>query len=73
VAAAYGRHLGRDVAVVTTPRDRLAEGFRAIGFSDVAAQSYARMTEATIDGTFPADPRRGRITLDDYIAGLIKD
>jgi uncharacterized protein YbjT (DUF2867 family) len=74
VAAAFARHLGRDVRVTTTPRDQLAESFRAIGFSEQAAQSYARMTEATIDEkALPQSPRRGRVTLDAYVASLLNE
>ncbi|WP_420842244.1 NmrA family NAD(P)-binding protein [Devosia lacusdianchii] len=73
VAAAFARHQGRDVVVKTTPREQLAESFKAIGFSEVSAEAYARMTEATIDETdLPKLPRRGRITLDAYIARLTR-
>ena len=73
VAAAFERHLGREVTLVTTPRDQLVKSFRDIGFSEAAAQSYARMTEATIDEEAPVQfPRRGRVTLDAYVAGLVR-
>jgi uncharacterized protein YbjT (DUF2867 family) len=73
VAAAFARHLGHAVTVATTPREQLAESFRAVGFSQQAAQSYARMTEATIDEkALPQSPRRGRATLDAFVARLVK-
>ena len=71
-AAAFARHLGREVAVATTPREQWEDSFRKIGFSDEAARSYARMTAATLDELdVPASPRRGRVTLDEYVAGLV--
>jgi uncharacterized protein YbjT (DUF2867 family) len=72
VAAAFARALGRDVKVETTPREKIAESFGAIGFSPEAARSYARMTEVTIDGPeAPKDPWRGKVTLEQYISGLV--
>ncbi|WEK06424.1 MAG: NAD(P)H-binding protein [Candidatus Devosia phytovorans] len=72
VAASFARHLGRTVSVQTTPRDQWEESFRAVGFSEVSARSFARMTAATLDKPdLPSSPTRGRVTLDDYIAGLV--
>jgi uncharacterized protein YbjT (DUF2867 family) len=73
VAAAFARHLGRDVSVQTTPRERWEESFRAVGFSVEAAQAFVRMTAATIEGTDdPEAPRRGSVTLDSYVADLVR-
>ncbi len=49
VAAALEQVLSRPVTVAVTPRAQFSETFQTLGFSEVAAQSYARMTEVTID------------------------
>ena len=73
VAAAFSRHLGRQVEVQTTPREQWEESFQAIGFSEKSARAYARMTAATMDALdLPPSPRRGTVTWDDYIAGLTR-
>jgi uncharacterized protein YbjT (DUF2867 family) len=73
VANAFAAALGRTVRVETTPRDQWTPAFKAIGFSSPAAESYARMTAATVDNLeIPADPIRGRVRLEDYIAGLVQ-
>ncbi len=73
VAAAFARHLGRDVSAQTTPRERWEESFRATGFSVEAAQAFVLMTAATIEATDdPEAPRRGSVTLDSYIADLVR-
>ncbi|TJX41681.1 MAG: NAD-dependent epimerase/dehydratase family protein, partial [Mesorhizobium sp.] len=41
VAAAFGEALGRQVSVVSAPRERWVEAFEDMGFSPEAAQSYA--------------------------------
>lgn len=72
VATAFAKALGRDVTVSVTPREQWVDGFRALGFSDAAARSYARMTAATVAGPMtPAAPERGSVRLDDYIAALV--
>jgi hypothetical protein len=61
------------VRVETIPRDQWTPAFKAIGFSSPAAESYARMTAATVDGpAFPDDPVRGAVRLEDYIATLVE-
>lgn len=72
VAAAFAHALGREVRVETTPRAEWVSAFKALGFSDEAADSYARMTAATIDGDAPMPdaPVRGTVRLQDYIARL---
>lgn len=73
VAAAFARLLGREVSVVTTPREQWEESFRKLGFSDEAASAYTRMTAATLDELeLPPSPRRGSVTLDEYVAGLAR-
>jgi uncharacterized protein YbjT (DUF2867 family) len=72
VAAAFGGALGKEVRVVSVPREHWAETFESMGFSPKAAQSYARMTEVTVDGTYdpPTRPERGKVTLERYVAEL---
>lgn len=73
VARSFARHLGRQVAVVTTPREGLADSYRQVGFSGVSALSFARMTEATLDGPeLPEHPWRGKMALDAYVARLLQ-
>jgi hypothetical protein len=45
-----------------------------MGFSKPAAQSYARMTAASVDGGFemPDEPVRGSVSLKDYIGALVQ-
>ncbi|MFK3649502.1 NmrA family NAD(P)-binding protein [Lysobacter enzymogenes] len=71
VAACFASALGRAVTVEEVPRDRWVEGFRELGFSQPAAESYAAMTAATVDGLELADdPVRGATTLREYIDAL---
>jgi uncharacterized protein YbjT (DUF2867 family) len=71
VAAAFAEALGRPVRVEIVPRDEWIGTFRAIGFSEAAAISYARMTALTLDGpAMPDDPLRGTISLRDYVDTL---
>lgn len=73
VAHAFADALGRDVRVVEVPRAELAATFRSFGFSPVAAASFARMTELTIDGVERrTSPERGRITLAEYVEALVR-
>jgi len=74
VAAAFGAALSRPVRVVVTPREKWESAFKALGFSDPAADSYARMTALTLDNKYPppADPFRGEITLTDYVGDLVR-
>lgn len=73
VAGAFARALGRRVEVAVVPRDEWVETFEGMGFSPEAARSFAGMTGLTLDGAAPVPPgvHRGRVTLDDYIAGLV--
>ncbi len=74
VATAFATALGKSVKAISTPRDRWVESFRSLGFSEAAADSYARMTAITLDGEFPpvADTRHGDITLQTYISELVR-
>jgi uncharacterized protein YbjT (DUF2867 family) len=72
VAEAFAKALARPVRVETIPRDRWVATFEAAGFSDAAAESYARMTGATVDAPdWPDDVIRGETRLEDYIARLV--
>lgn len=73
VARAFSQALGRPVAVEVTPRDRWKQAFLGLGFSDAAAESYARMTAVAVDSGFDVsgDPLRGTTTLDTYIRDLV--
>ncbi|TCS12308.1 NmrA family NAD(P)-binding protein [Caulobacter sp. BK020] len=73
VAAAFARALGRPVEVSVTPRDQWEQAYRDLGFSEAAAESYTRMTQATADGPLePEAPRRGSVTLERYVAELVR-
>jgi uncharacterized protein YbjT (DUF2867 family) len=73
VAAAFSRALGRPVRAVTTPREGWVEAFKAQGFSDPAARSYARMTALTLEQeAAPADEaEHGATSLQAYIDDLV--
>jgi uncharacterized protein YbjT (DUF2867 family) len=73
VAQALARALGRDVRTVETPRSEWVAAFQALGFSLVAATSYARMTALTVDSLErPEAPERGPTTLGEYIDALVR-
>jgi hypothetical protein len=64
--------LGRPVEVKVTPPEGYVAAFKAQGFSDAAARSYARMTRATLENlATPEDPERGETTLEAYVQGLV--
>lgn len=74
VAAAFAHALKRPVEVECTPREAWHAGYRALGFSEPAADAYTRMTEAALDDGFDmiVDPLRGEISLAAYVAQLTK-
>ncbi|MBZ9811752.1 MULTISPECIES: NmrA family NAD(P)-binding protein [unclassified Mesorhizobium] len=74
VAAAFGEALGKEVRVAPVPRERWVETFQKMGFSPQAAQSYARMTQVTVDTTYdpPTKPERGAVTLERYVRELVE-
>ncbi|KAA1176648.1 NAD-dependent epimerase/dehydratase family protein [Rhizobium tropici] len=73
VADAFSSVLSRRVELRTIPRDEIEQSFRKLGFSKEAAESYARMMKASIDGGFevPPDPERGATSLQEHIASLV--
>jgi uncharacterized protein YbjT (DUF2867 family) len=73
VARAFAQVLGRDVQTVETPRSEWVSAFQALGFSPVAAASYARMTAITLDNLErPERPERGPTTLEEYVKALVR-
>lgn len=74
VARALSDSFGSPVAVEMLPRDAWLAAYRELGFSDAAADAYARMTAASIDQgfDFPAGSRvsRGQTSLEDYISAV---
>ena len=72
VASAFAAALDRDVRLDVVPPEQWRDTFRQMGFSAAAADSYTRMTAATVDDVeLPSDPERGPTTLDEYIRALV--
>lgn len=69
VAAAFSGALETQVDVAVIPRGMWVETFLQFGFSEAAAQSYACMTGAVVDGKTqgPDDPECGNTTLRAYV------
>lgn len=69
VAKAFSAVLGKPVELSVTPRGQWKDAFLQLGFSDAAADSYARMTAVSLDGGFDLsdDPIRGTTTLEMYV------
>ena len=74
VAAAFAAALGKPVKAIQIPESDWPEAFKAMGFSEVAAESFANMTRLTIGGDFPEPDTvsKGTTTLDTYIESLVK-
>lgn len=72
VAAAFARALGRKIEPVATPRAEWERAYRKLGFSEAAAQSYARMTAIGVDGDYdmPEETIRGTVTLQTHVDAL---
>jgi uncharacterized protein YbjT (DUF2867 family) len=73
VASAFSKALRREVHAVETPPERWESTLRSMGFSEPAAQSFAAMNSATLQGKFPdvAEVTRGSTTLQAYIDELV--
>lgn len=73
VAAAFAEALQRPVEVIVTPLEKLRDAYRQLGFSDAAADAYARMTEQTLRSNFDFGDRviRGGTTIDTYVRKLV--
>lgn len=74
VAEAFGKALNKSVEAVQIPPEKWVETMNRIGFSEIAAQSMAKMTELTIEAVeMPESPNRGATELDEYIANLVSE
>lgn len=73
VADAFAQALGRRVEVWSLPPSDWIGAYQKLGFSEPAANSYAAMTKATIDGEFPAlaETERGATSFQSYIEDLV--
>lgn len=74
VASAFSQVLGMSVELAITPRHHLKRAFQDLGFSDAAAESYARMTTLSIDSGFemPADSVKGSTVLEDHLRSVLE-
>ncbi|MBD2231421.1 NmrA family NAD(P)-binding protein [Phormidium tenue] len=74
VATAFATALGRPVAAESIPRDQWLVMFKNIGFSNEAAESFANMTAATLDETFPDvdSVERGPTSLHNYLSQVVQ-
>lgn len=74
VAAAFATALGRPVTAESLPRDQWLAMFERIGFSNQAAESFANMTAATLNETFPdVDAvERGPTSLHHYVSQIVQ-
>lgn len=75
VADAFAAALGREVNVEVAPREQWETIYRGVGFSDEAAQAYAKMTAVTLDSGFdaPASAERGLTELSAFISSAITE
>lgn len=73
VASAFSQVLDLHVELAITPRNLLKEAFQELGFSDAAADSYARMTTLSIDSGFemPADSVKGSTSLEEHLRSVL--
>jgi uncharacterized protein YbjT (DUF2867 family) len=74
VASAFAKALRRPVEVEVTPRNLWQDAFKALGFSEAAARSYARMIAASVDSNFDMseNPVRGQTTIESYVEQLVE-
>jgi uncharacterized protein YbjT (DUF2867 family) len=73
VAAAFSKALGRPVNLDVTPPEKWGEVFEHLGFSPQAADSYARMTQVTLESLeLPDQPLRGAVSLDEHVGELVR-
>lgn len=75
VAAAFAAALQKPVEAVVTPREQWTRAFKALGFSETAADSYAGMTAITLDRRYslPDSPGRGTTSLQNYVNELVRE
>ncbi|MBE9183144.1 NmrA family NAD(P)-binding protein [Oculatella sp. LEGE 06141] len=74
VAAAFATVLGRPVVAESIPRNQWLTMFKSIGFSDESAESFASMTAATLNETFPDanSVERGMTALHNYLLQMVQ-
>lgn len=74
VARAFAVSLQRTVDISETPRAEWKEAFMKLGFSERAAESFARMTALSVDQGFDLGKEtiHGAITLESYIQNLVE-
>ncbi|WP_031527478.1 NmrA family NAD(P)-binding protein [Dyadobacter crusticola] len=72
VAAAFSQKLKKAIVPVAIPQQNWRTFLTSAGFSEVAAESLANMSEITLkkDYEITLEPHKGRITLQDYIKRL---
>lgn len=75
VANAFGKALGRSVEAVEVERNKWLEFLMGAGFSETSAISLMNMTDVTLEQNFEVGktPKRGNITLENYIDNLVKN
>ena len=77
VAAAFSKTLGKNIKVKVIPKDQWKIAFKSMGFSEESAESFANMTEISLNiFKSPIDTTgfiKGKVTLQEYIDSLIKN
>ncbi len=73
VAAAFAVVLNRPVIVETIPPEQWISVLREMGFSDIAAESFAGMTHITLNAKFTSEIPliRGETALQNYVRDLV--
>ncbi len=74
VANAFSTALKRSVDVEVVPQDKWEESFKSLGFSEISAKSYSRMSKIAFDQSYENQgrPMKGETTLEDYVLNLVK-
>jgi uncharacterized protein YbjT (DUF2867 family) len=73
VADAFSAALGKPVEVEVTPREHWFDAYKALGFSDAAAEAFARMMAVNLDGVeLPLKVDRGATSLQAYVDALVR-
>jgi uncharacterized protein YbjT (DUF2867 family) len=73
VANAFGNALGKTIEPVQIPPEQWVATMKEMGFSQIAAESFAAMTKMVVEGPeMPESPLRGATTIQQYISDLLK-
>jgi uncharacterized protein YbjT (DUF2867 family) len=73
VANAFGNALGKTIEPIQIPPEQWVPAMKEMGFSQIAAESFAAMTKMVVDGPeIPDSPLRGATTIQQYISDLVK-